>query len=121
MYVIFPTFSISGDFFPLYRPEEKLENSEKKTAGFLFTLTCCMKEYIIRYVYYYYRFYSSVLAREDRASLKIMRIFLFIKVIFYFPFQWTLLNYFIYAENIVMNVANKTTEEGENHFRMTAL
>lgn len=29
-----------------------------------------------------------------------------------------MLNYFIYAENMVTNVANKTTEEGENHFTM---
>lgn len=80
-----------------------------------------MEDYVIKYVYYYYLFYCSVLAQEDRASLKIMRFFLFIKVIFYSPFQWALLNYFIYAENIVMNVANNTTEEVENHFRMTAL
>lgn len=35
-----------------------------------------------------------------------------------FPLSNDMLNYFIYAENIVMDAANKTTEEGENHVTM---
>lgn len=35
-----------------------------------------------------------------------------------FPLSKDTLNYFILEENIVMNAANKTTEEGENHFTM---
>lgn len=60
--------------------------------------------------------------KQSILILKIMRgVLLFIKVIFYsipFPFSKDMLNYFIYAENMVTNVANKTTEEGENHFTM---
>lgn len=48
-------------------------------------------------------------------------VLLFIKVIFYsIPLFEGHVNYFIYAENMVMNVANKTTEESENHFKLMA-
>lgn len=53
MCVIFPTFSISGDFFATQCRREIRELREI-TTGFMFTLTCCMKDYIIKYVYYYY-------------------------------------------------------------------
>lgn len=85
MFVIFPTFSISGDFFAS-QSRRDIRELREITTGFLFILTCRMKDYIIMYVYYYYLFYCYYLKKKRILNLKILRVF-FIKVIFYFPFQ----------------------------------